>query len=102
VDPASHTVQVRLGLPRGAGKIAPGAFARVHLPVAEDGGALTVPLKSVVKRTELRAVYVQLANGRFALRHVRLGPVRGERVVVLAGLVEGERVALDPVGASRH
>jgi hypothetical protein len=33
---------------------------------------------------------------------VRLGKVTGERVVVLAGLAAGERVALDPVAASRQ
>jgi RND family efflux transporter MFP subunit len=102
-DAASHTVQVRLNLPAGAARLAPGTFARAHLPLAgEGGGSLTIPLKAVVKRTELRGVYVADAQGRFHLRQVRLGKVTGERVVVLAGLAAGERVALDPVAASRQ
>jgi hypothetical protein len=41
------------------------------------------------------------AGGRAQLRQVRLGPQRGERVEVLAGLREGERVAVtDDAGAS--
>lgn len=102
-DPASHTVQVRLNLPPNAAKVAPGTFVRAHLPVADGGaGALTIPLKAVVKRSEVTAVYVADAQGRFSLRQVRLGRVAGERVVVLSGLTAGERVALDPIAASRQ
>jgi RND family efflux transporter MFP subunit len=101
-DPASHTVQVRLELaPRVP--LAPGAFARAYFPLTTaEEGALTIPLSAVVRRTELTAVYVAAADGRFHLRQVRLGRVSGDRVVVLAGLSAGERVALDPVAASRQ
>jgi len=100
-DPASHTVQVRLDLPAHA-RLAPGAFARAYLPMTtSEDGTLTVPARAVVKRTELAAVYVAAADGKFHLRQVRLGRTIGDRVVVLAGLQAGERVALDPVAASR-
>jgi RND family efflux transporter MFP subunit len=102
-DAASQTVQVRLALAPGSARIAPGTFARAHLPISgAGGGALTIPLKAVVKRTEMRGVYVADAQGKFHLRQVRLGRVIGERVVVLAGVTVGERVALDPVAASRR
>jgi hypothetical protein len=52
----------------------------------------------VLRRGELTAVYVALPQG-FALRAVRIGPVAGDTVDVLAGLRAGERVALDPVRA---
>ena len=101
-DPASHTAQVRLNLPPNT-KLAPGSFARAHLPVTENGGGtLMIPLKAVVKRTELNGVYVPDSTGKFHLRQVRLGKVSGDRVTVLAGLQPGERVALDPVAASRQ
>jgi RND family efflux transporter MFP subunit len=101
-DPASHTVQLRLNLPANT-RLAPGAFARAHLPLSVTGdGALTIPASAVVRRTELNAVYVADERGGFHLRQVRLGRRTGDRVVVLAGLREGERVALDPVAASRR
>ncbi|HSQ05346.1 MAG TPA: efflux RND transporter periplasmic adaptor subunit [Burkholderiales bacterium] len=101
-DPTSHTAQVRLNLPANI-KLAPGTFARAYLPVSEDGsGTLTIPLRAVVKRTELQGVYVAGATGKFQLRQVRLGKITGDRVAVLAGLQPGERVALDPVAASRQ
>jgi multidrug efflux pump subunit AcrA (membrane-fusion protein) len=47
----------------------------------------------------MRAVYVVTADGRVALRQVRLGRTAGDQVEVLAGLVSGERIATDPAAA---
>ncbi|MEO8441069.1 MAG: efflux RND transporter periplasmic adaptor subunit [Betaproteobacteria bacterium] len=97
-DPASHTVEVRLDLAPGVANIAPGTFARAHLPLTEKrSGVLTIPVAAVIKRTELQAVYVATADGRFQLRQVRLGKVTGDRVEVLAGLQAGDRIALNPL-----
>ena len=101
VDPATHTLQVRLELPAGT-RAVPGLFARAWLP----GGAgaaprLSVPVKTIVRRAELTGVYVIGSDGRPLLRQVRLGPVSGDQVEVLAGVAAGERVALDPQAAAR-
>lgn len=102
LDAASHTVQVRLNLAANVA-LAPGTFARAYLPTAGPAVAtLTIPLAAVVKRTELDAVYVAGADGRFRLQQVRLGKVSGDRVAVLAGLQAGDRVALDPLAAARQ
>ena len=102
-DPASHTTQVRLNLPPGTGKLAPGTFVRAHLPLAGQRASIpTIPARTVIRRTELSAVYVADKKGRFQLRQVRLGRSIGDRVEVLAGLRAGERVALDPLAAARQ
>ena len=99
-DPASHTVEIRLELAAGVRNIAPGTFARAHLPLTEKrSGVLSIPLAAVVRRIELNAVYVAAADGRFQLRQVRLGKVTGDRVEVLAGLQAGDRIALNPLAA---
>ena len=49
-------------------------------------------------RSELSAVYV-VQGEDVALRQVRLGRTYGDTVEVLAGLGEGDKVALDPVAA---
>lgn len=101
-DPASHTIEIRLDLAAGVRNIAPGTFARAHLPLAEKrSGVLSIPVGAVVKRVELNAVYVASADGRFQLRQVRLGKVSGERVEVLAGLQAGDRIALDPLAVPK-
>lgn len=102
-DPASHTTQVRLNLPSTTGKLAPGTFVRAHLPLAgQRADILMIPAKAVIRRTELNAVYVADAKGRFQLRQVRLGRTTGDRIEVLAGLRAGERIALDPLAAARQ
>jgi len=107
VDAATRTVQLRLELPAGTAGAAPGGFARVRLPAsAEAPGTagrdrLFVPLSAVVRRAELAGLYVIDPQGRPLLRQVRLGPVAGNEVEVLAGLSAGDRVALDPQAAAR-
>jgi hypothetical protein len=73
-------------------------FVKVGLVTGEDR-RLLVPRSSIVERSEMRAVYVVTPEGRVALRQVRLGHARGDRVEVLAGLAVGEDVALDPAAA---
>ncbi len=100
-DPVSQTVEWRLDLGAGdAAGLLPGQNVRVRFAGAAGAAAprLTVPAAAVLRRGELTAVYVVQEPG-FVLRAVRLGAAQGERVEVLSGLREGERVALDPVRA---
>jgi multidrug efflux system membrane fusion protein len=107
VDPATHTVQVRLELPaQAAASTRPGAFARAWLVVPSEAGPgarprLFVPAPAVVRRAELTGVYVIDAGGRPVLRQVRLGPAAGGEIEVLAGVAAGDRVATDPQAAAR-
>jgi hypothetical protein len=44
-----------------------------------------------------------VGDGRVSFRQLRVGHrAQGDKIVVLAGLSEGERVALDPLRAGRH
>lgn len=102
VDPATHTLELRLDLPAGISGVTPGMFARVWLPAAASAGArLYVPARAVVRRAELTAVYVLGAGGGPLLRQVRLGRASGDQVEVLSGVSAGERVVLDPQAAAR-
>jgi RND family efflux transporter MFP subunit len=102
-DPASHTVQVRLTLPANITGLPPGMFARAHLPVSgQRSDGLLVPAASVIKRTDLYAVYVVDDSGKPQLRQVRPGKIVGDQVEILAGLRAGERIAVDPLSAARQ
>jgi multidrug efflux pump subunit AcrA (membrane-fusion protein) len=103
VDAATHTVQIRVGLPASTEGLAPGLFARVWLPLSGNGQAarLYVPASAVVRRAEMTGVYVIDAKGAPQLRQVRLGRAQGPTVEVLSGLSAGERIALDPQAAAR-
>lgn len=107
LDPATHTLELRLDLPAGLDGVKPGMFARAWLPGAATAAAAAgdarvwVPARAVVRRAELTGVYVVGADGRPLLRQVRLGRAAGEQVEILAGVSAGERVALDPQAAAR-
>lgn len=101
VDPASHTVELRLELPTELRNVLPGTFARARLNLAGADERLYIPREAVLRRAELNAVYVLDAQGNPRLRQVRLGPPQGDGVEVLSGLSAGERVALDPLAAGQ-
>lgn len=98
LDPRSHTSTVRINLPADA-RLAPGMSARAWFSVGTVR-KLLVPASAILRRSELTAVYVVDTQGNLHLRQVRLGePVASGEVEVLAGLADGEQVALDPVKA---
>lgn len=102
IDAATHTAQVRAGLPADAKGLSPGMFARLWLPTRGSAGSrLFVPTSAVVRRAELTGLYVLDPKGLPVLRQVRLGRVAENQVEVLSGVASGERVVLDPQAAAR-
>jgi len=96
-DPVTNTFRVRLKLPEGQFGLYPGMFVKVSFQVGA-AERLLVPATALVRRSEVTGVYV-IVDGGIRLRQIRVGETRDDRVEVLAGLTEGERVALDPVQA---
>lgn len=97
-DPQTHTFRVRVDLPEGQHGVYPGMFAKVAFVVGEDN-KLLVPAQAVVSRSEVTAVYVVGPDDSVGFRQIRVGRHRDGMIEVLAGLAEGETVALDPVRA---
>jgi len=95
---SSNTFKVRLDLPEGTKGLFPGMFVKTGFVTGEKR-ELVVPEEAVVFRSEVTGVYVVNGGGRLHFRQVRLGRDLGDVLVVLAGLTEGERVALDPIAA---
>jgi RND family efflux transporter MFP subunit len=99
-DPKSHTFNVRVNLPEGDHGIYPGMFVKVAF-VVDEARRLVVPREAIVHRSEVTGAYVIDKNGQLQLRQLRVGEQFGDGMVeVLAGLEEGEQVALDPVRAT--
>jgi RND family efflux transporter MFP subunit len=96
-DTGANTFRVRVDLPDGSATLYPGMFVKVGFVVGETN-RLLIPAEAVVRRSELSAVYV-VSDDRVSLRQVRLGRRYGDSIEVLAGLSEGESVAVQPVSA---
>lgn len=101
VDAATHTASVRINLP-AMPDILPGMAARVRLLTGRSE-ALMVPLKAIVRRGELAAVYVRQPDGRLLMRQLRLGErLPNDEYPVLAGLAAGDVVVADAAAALRQ
>lgn len=98
-DLRSHTTPVWLELPAGMRDVAPGMYARALFAVGQSR-KLVIPSAAVTYRSEVAGAYVMDEKGELRFRQLRLGEAAGAGgIEVLAGVVAGEKVALDPVGA---
>jgi RND family efflux transporter MFP subunit len=98
-DVRTHSTQVRVNLPANEAGVYPGMFVRAHFVVGK-ADRLVIPISAVLHRSEVVAVYVMDEKGGIRLRQVRLGEATADGAIeVLAGLNQGEKVALDPVKA---
>lgn len=97
-DALTHSVRVRVELPRSDIGLQPGSIVKVAFTL-DDASRLLVPLSALRQRSEVSGVYVIDPAGGVSLRQVRLGHRYGDRVEILAGLRDGERIAADPVAA---
>jgi len=69
-------------------------FAQVELPVGGKAPRLAVPDSAVIDSGTRRIVLVQLEQGRFEPREVRLGARSNGYVEVLEGVEAGEQVVV--------
>jgi Cu(I)/Ag(I) efflux system membrane fusion protein len=88
----TRTVPVRIELANPKGKLKPAMFADVEIPVAGATQVVTVPNSAVIDSGSKQVVIVQLGEGRFEPRPVKLGQRGSDFVQVLEGVKEGEPV----------
>jgi len=93
VDPATRTFRVKLSVPSNG--LSSGKLARVLIP--EDQRTLMVPQSAIVRRFDFTGVWVVKEDNTLELRFVRLGDTFGDKVQVLSGLKEGERVIIQGI-----
>ena len=99
-DAASHNFIVRVSLPEDSKGLYPGMYATLSFSSGVSKKIL-VPSEAIVSRSELKALYVVSGINQVQLRQVRVGARYPEgNIEILAGLNDGERIALDPVAAT--
>lgn len=98
-EPGSFSFEVRLDLAPGAEGLYPGMRVKAGFELGR-AEQLLLPAQALVRRSEVTGAYVVAEDGRINFRQLRTGRVQDDgRVVVLAGVVAGEQVALDPIQA---
>jgi multidrug efflux system membrane fusion protein len=100
LDAATRTLQVEVMLPNPDGKLLPGAYVEVNLPLANPAKNLVVPVAALQYRQNgpRVAVVTKDAQGaeRIALRPVKLGRDFGKTVEVVEGVKTEDAIVLNP------
>ena len=94
LNAATRTVPVRIELANSGGLLKPAMFAQVELPVAAKGKVVTVPVSAVIDSGTRQIVLVQLGEGRFEPREVKLGARSDNHMEVIEGVKDGEQVVV--------
>jgi multidrug efflux system membrane fusion protein len=97
-DPRTRLFPIEILLPNAERRIKPGFLATIFLPDEEQGGVLCLPLGSVMKGAGADSLYVVFTiekQGERTVareRHVKLGEIAGNQIIILEGLRAGEAV----------
>lgn len=92
VDPARHTIPIRVRLANPGRALRPHVYAQVRFLTGQAARGAEVQASAVMTDGSQSYVYVQESNGRFVKRVIVAGPIRDGRVLVLSGLNAGEIV----------
>ena len=94
VRPETRTTQVRIEVPNAGGKLRFGMYVSVALGAAARADTLSIPAAAVQTIGSETVVFIPSdgASDSFRERRITLGSTSGDRVDVVAGLKEGERV----------
>ena len=96
-DPASRSHTVKIDLPARPA-LRSGSFGRARFSNGQKQ-AMTIPQRAITERGQLVSVFVVDQSGIARLRLIKTGKAYGDRVEVLTGLSDGERIIVDRVEA---
>ncbi len=96
VDIATRSVQVEIALANDEGKLLPGAYVEVGLPLSGAAKVLLLPANTLQFRQDGARVAVVGAGGKIALKAVKLGRDLGRSVEVISGITPNDVVVLNP------
>jgi RND family efflux transporter MFP subunit len=94
-DPASRTFIAKIGLSQKG--VTSGMFGRGAVSLGTVSNGMLAAKKSVVERGALTSVWVVDSANIARMRLVRTGKIAGDRVEILSGLSDGERVVVTGV-----
>lgn len=92
IDGATRTAKVRCVVDNRDGALKLQMFAKVTVDTIDQRDAVTIPADAVQQVDGQSVVFVRKAPTRFERRDVELGRRADDRVEVLAGLTDGDRV----------
>jgi membrane fusion protein, copper/silver efflux system len=91
----TRTARVRIELPNPDLALLPDMYADVDIATGTGEDAVAVPSSAVVDSGSRQVVFIELGEGRYEPRNVKLGRRGDGFVEILSGLTEGEKVVVN-------
>ncbi len=99
LDRTTRSMQVEIDVPNETYKLQPGMYANVALQTQNHSDVLTLPMQAVQHHDGKAMVLIVDQQNRVQSREIQTGLEDPDRIEVLSGLKEGERVIVGNFGA---
>jgi RND family efflux transporter MFP subunit len=101
LDRSTRTMQVEVDVPNRDYKLTPGMYADVSLRIQNDPNALTLPLQAINRGADKTTVLFVNAENHVEEREIHTGIEGSNRIQILSGLNDGDRVIVGNLGEYR-
>jgi len=101
LDRSTRTMQVEVDVPNRDYKLSPGMYADVSLRIQNDANALTLPLQAINRNADKTTVLLVDSQNDVEEREIHTGIEGSNRMQILSGLKEGDRVIVGNLGEYR-
>jgi RND family efflux transporter MFP subunit len=95
VDPNTGSILLRAVFSNGDGRIVPGLFARIRVPLSDRHPALLVSERAIGTDQAQKYVLTLTASNTVAYTAVTLGPAVDGRRIIRSGLQPGEKIIVN-------
>ena len=96
VNPSTRAFPFEARVSNADAALKPGTFARVHLEIGKVDDVLTLPYSAIQYRYGVNRVFV-VSGDKLVVRELSLGERLGDRVEILSGVKQDERIAVTDV-----
>jgi membrane fusion protein, copper/silver efflux system len=94
LDPITRSLRVRLVINNSQAKLRPKTLAKVSIFGGPKKDVLVIPQQALIQTGKENRVIVKQADDSFAAKVVTVGMMRQDKVEIVDGLTEGERVVI--------
>jgi RND family efflux transporter MFP subunit len=101
LDRSTRTMQVEVDVPNRDYKLTPGMYADVSLRIQNDPNALTLPLQAINRSADKTTALFVNSESHVEEREIHTGIEGSDRIQILSGLNEGDRVIVGNLGQYR-
>ncbi len=102
LDPQTRTLLAEVQVANAGNLLLPGMYGQVKIPLTQAQTLIEIPSNALMVGTEGVKVAVLDEEDKISLRKVQLGRDYGQKVEILNGVSQGERIIINPTDEIRE